>query len=189
MKKVLLKFRVKKKLLVKFRNQNQGRITLKAGWSQDQLDLKKNIYIYICRVSVFRPGPLQWICREWVQKLGSDEATASFGGEKYTEPNGPTSREERAPRPRTGTPNSSFILGGSLLSLGLLAVSPSPPLSWVISVVIYHSLPFILLLHLSVIHACARVHVPLVTLFSLYELLWPPSHCPGVTSMLMESGW
>ena len=50
MKKVLLKFRVKKKNLVKFRNQNQGRITLKAGWSQDQPDLKKkkkNIYIYV----------------------------------------------------------------------------------------------------------------------------------------------
>ena len=39
-----------------------------------------------------------------------------------------------------------------------------PPLSWVISVVIYPSLSFILLLHLSVIHAYARVHVPSTTL-------------------------
>ena len=29
-----------------------------------------------CRVTVFGPSPLQWICREWVQKLGSDKATA-----------------------------------------------------------------------------------------------------------------
>ena len=44
-----------------------------------------------CRVSVFRSGLLQWICREWVQKLGSDGATACFGGEKCSEPDGPTS--------------------------------------------------------------------------------------------------
>ena len=35
-----------------------------------------------CRDSVFGPGPLQWICREWVQKLGSDEATTCFWGWK-----------------------------------------------------------------------------------------------------------
>ena len=34
------------------------------------------------------------------------------------------------------------------------------PLLWVISIVIYSSLPFILLLHLSVIHAYPQVHVP-----------------------------
>ena len=73
-----------------------------------------------CRVSVFRPGPLQWICREWVQKLGSDGATACFGGEKYTESDGPTSHGERTPRPKMWTPNSSPILGASLLSLGFL---------------------------------------------------------------------
>ena len=28
-----------------------------------------------CRVAVFGPGPLQWICREWVRKLGSNKAT------------------------------------------------------------------------------------------------------------------
>ena len=58
--------------------------------------------------------------REWVQKLGSDEATACFGSEKYTEPDDPTSQGERAPCPRTGTPNSPYILGAFLLSLGLL---------------------------------------------------------------------
>ena len=35
-----------------------------------------------------------------------------------------------------------------------------PPSLWVVSVVIYSSLPFILLLHLSVIHAYPQVHVP-----------------------------
>ena len=40
--------------------------------------------------------------REWVQKLGSDEATACFGSEKYTEPDDPTSQGERVPHPRTG---------------------------------------------------------------------------------------
>ena len=79
-----------------------------------------------CRVSVFRPGPLQWICREWVQKLGSDEAMACFGGEKYTESNGPTSQGERTPRPRMGTPNSSCIPGACLLSLGLLLLPRHP---------------------------------------------------------------
>ena len=74
-----------------------------------------------CRVLVFGPGPFQWICREWVQKLGFDEATACFGGEKYTEPDGPTSQGERVPRPRTGIPNFSRIPRASLLSMGLLA--------------------------------------------------------------------
>ena len=41
----------------------------------------------------------------------------------------------------------------------LLPVS-GPPTLWVVSVVIYSSLPFILLLHLSVIHAYPQVHVP-----------------------------
>ena len=185
MKKVLLKFRVKKKLLVKFRNQNQGRITLKAGWSQDQLDLKKKIYIYICRVSVFRPGPLQWICREWVQKLGSDEATASFGGEKYTEPNGPTSQGERAPRPKTGTPNSSRIPRASLLSMGLLA----SPLCFGWSLLLYTPLfrsssSYTCQSSMSILERMS--HRPLF--LTPCELLWPPPHCPGVTSTSTGSG-
>ena len=39
-----------------------------------------------------------------------------------------------------------------------------PPLLWAVSSVIYSSLPFILLLHLSVIHAYPQVHVPLAIL-------------------------
>ena len=84
----------------------------------------------ICRVSVFEPGPLQWICRELVQKLGSDEALACFGGEKYTESDGLTSQGERALCPRTGTPNSPRITGASLFSLGLLASFPFTCFGW-----------------------------------------------------------
>ena len=55
--------------------------------------------------------------------------------------------------------------GFSFLSLGLpLLLSRPSPLLWVISVVIYSSLPFIFLLHLSVIHAYPQVHVPSVIL-------------------------
>ena len=49
-------------------------------------------------------------------------------------------------------------VSGPLLFLGL-------PLLWVVFVVIYSSLPFILLLHLSVIHAYPQVPVPLVILY------------------------
>ena len=48
-------------------------------------------------------------------------------------------------------------------SRSLPPVSGPPPL-WVASVVIYSSLPFILLLHLPVIHAYPQVHVPLAIL-------------------------
>ena len=77
---------------------------------------------------------------------------ACFGGEKYTESDGLTSQGERTPHSRMGTPNSSRVLGVSLLSLGLLLLFLSPFSLWVISVVIYPSLSFILLLYLSVIH-------------------------------------
>ena len=54
------------------------------------------------RVTVFGLSPLQWICREWVQKLGSDEATTCFGDEKHTESGGPTSQGEGTSRSRMG---------------------------------------------------------------------------------------
>ena len=109
---------------------------------------------------VFGPNLLQWICREWVQKLGSDEATACFGDEKHTESGGPTSQGEGTPCSRIGMrqpllvtqePPSCFWT-----SLSFLAV----PLLCEISIVIYPLLLFILLLHLSVIHAHSLVHVP-----------------------------
>ena len=134
-----------------------------------------------CKVSVFGPGPLQWICREWVQKLGSDEATACFGSEKYTKSDGPMSQGERTPRLRMGTPNSSRIPGASLLSLGLL-----PPPCFVWSLLLY--IPFF---HSSSSYTC-QSSMPLLECAShrplflvLCELLWPPSHCPGITSTSM----
>ena len=113
-------------------------------------------------VTVFGLSPLQWICREWVQKLGSDKATACFGDEKHTESGGPTSQGEGTPRLRMGIPNPSRSHKSLHPFSGPPSSSwPSPLLLlWVISIVIYSSLPFILLLHLSVIHAYPQVHVP-----------------------------
>ena len=84
-------------------------------------------YIY-CRVSVFGPSPLQWICREWVQKLGSNEAMACFGGKKHTESSSPTSQGEGTPCLKTGTPNSSRTPRAPSLFLGLLLPLPPFPL-------------------------------------------------------------
>ena len=118
--------------------------------------------IYICRVTVFGPSPLQWICREWVQKLGSDKATACFGGEKHTESGGLTSQGEGTPRSGMGIPNPSRSNRSLLPFSGPPSSSwPSSPLFlWAISVVIYSSLPFIFLIHLSVIYTYPQVHVP-----------------------------
>ena len=130
-------------------------------------------YIY-CRVSVFGPSPLQWICKEWVQKLGSDEATTCFGGKKHAESSGPTSQGEGTPHSRTGTPNSSRTPRAPSLFLGLLL--PLPPFTLWDICVIYPSLPFIFHLHLSIIHAYPRVHVPSATLSgALWAAVAP--HC------------
>ena len=74
-----------------------------------------------CRVSVFGPDPLQWICREWIQRLGSDRVSAYLGimegdqvGVKNIELYGPMSLGERTPRPRTWTPSSSCFPRASL---------------------------------------------------------------------------
>ena len=116
-------------------------------------------YICICRVTVFGPSPLQWICREWVQKLGSNKATDCFGDEKHTDSSGPTSQGEGTPHSRTGIPNP-FWSNKSLLPLSRPPSSSwSSPLFCVISVIMYSSPLFIFLLHLSVIHAYPQVHV------------------------------
>ena len=65
-----------------------------------------------CRVIVFGPSPLQWICREWVQKLGSDEATTCFGDEKHTESGGLMSQGEGTPRSRTGMRQPLSVIQG-----------------------------------------------------------------------------
>ena len=85
------------------------------------------VYIY-CKVTIFKPSPLQWICREWVQKLGSDKATACFEGEKHTKSGspmekGPLARGRESPTPLSHTRASFLSLGLSLL-LGRL-----PPFS------------------------------------------------------------
>ena len=70
-----------------------------------------------------------------------------------------SSQGEGTPRSRTGMRQPPLDHArASLLFLGLPSLSAS--LLWVVSVVIYSSLPFILLLHLSVIHAYPQVHVP-----------------------------
>ena len=66
------------------------------------------------------------------------------------------SHGEGTPRLRTRIPSSSRIPGASLLF-------PGPPSFCEISVVIYPSPPFIFFLHLSVIYAHTRVHVPSAT--------------------------
>ena len=70
---------------------------------------------------------------------------------------GRLARRRELPTPLASQEPLSF-LWASRLSFFLL------PLLWVISVVIYPSLPFILLLHLSVIRTHTRVHVPSATL-------------------------
>ena len=71
-----------------------------------------------------------------------------------------SSQGEGTPRSRTGMRQPPLNhAGASPLFLGLPPLF-SAPLFGVVSVVIYSSLPFILLLHLSVIHAYPQVHVP-----------------------------
>ena len=124
-----------------------------------------------CRVTVFRSSPLQWICREWGQKLGSDEATICFGDERHTESGGPTSQGEGTPRSRTRMRQP-------------LSITQEPPPCFWASTVIYPFLPFILLLHLSVIHAYPQVHVPSIIFSGALWAVVTPSPCPRVTSTL-----
>ena len=121
-----------------------------------------------CRVVVLGSGPLQWICREWVWKLGSDKATTRFvgGGGTY----------------RIGRPRGLREKGPLARGLGSPTPLASLPSLCEISIVIYPTPPFIFSLHLSVIHVYIWVHVPSATFLALCELLWLPSHCPGVTS-------
>ena len=142
-----------------------------------------------CGVTVFRPSPLQWICREWVQKLGSDEVTACFGGEKHTESGDPTSQGEGTPRLRTGIPNSSRS------HRSLLPFSGPPSSSWPSPCFGWSLLLYILLFRSSSSYTC-QSSMPILKCTShrpfflaLCELLWPPSPCLGVTSTSMELGW
>ena len=135
-----------------------------------------------CRVTVFRLSPLQWICKEWVQKLGSDEATACFGDENHTESGGPTSQGEGTPRTRTGTRQP-------------LLVTQEPPSFPRASLSFMRSLLLYILLFCSSSSYTCQSSMPILECTShrqfflvLCELLWPTSHCPRVTSTLKVSG-
>ena len=146
----------------------------------------------MCRVTVFGPSSLQWICREWVQKLGSDKATArSEGGGKgkaymIGRPKG--SKERGPSRPRTRIPNSSRVLGASPPSLSLPLPPDRPPFLFGWSLLLYTPL-----FRSSSSYTC-QSSMPILKCTShrpfslaLCELLWPPSPCPGVTSTSMRS--
>ena len=100
-----------------------------------------------CRVTVFGPSSLQWICREWGQKLGCDETTACFGDERHIKSSGPivlgrrdpsledrnapTSSRSRMSLPLVSRPPFSFCLlslGGLCCYLFLSSVYPPPTL-------------------------------------------------------------
>ena len=135
-----------------------------------------------CRVTVFRPSPLQWICREWVWKLGSNKATAcSEEGKTYRirRPKGPRKKGTLAQGLESLTPLASQ--GPLSFSLGSFSFF-HPPFS------VRSLLWYILLLHSSSFYTCrssilileCTSHRPLF--LALCELLWPPSRCPRVIS-------
>ena len=89
------------------------------------------------------------------RRLVSGVKNTQNGAAQRPREKGPFARGLESPTPLGYT-------GASFPSLGLpllLPPFPPPPL-WVISLVIYSSLLFIILLHLSVIHAYPQVHVP-----------------------------
>ena len=117
-----------------------------------------------CRVTVFWLGPatdgdlgpadsVQWICKEWVQKLGQRLVwkLGMIMQELRTEPDGPMLRGKGLLIPEYEFPPH------------LTSQAPPPPSLWEISDIIYPFLWFILFIHLLVIHAHTWVHVPSAT--------------------------
>ena len=129
----------------------------------------------ISRVTVFGPSPLQWICREWGQKLGSDETTTCFVDEKHTESGDPTSQGEGTPHSRTRIHQS-------------LSISQEPPTYLWASPTFGRSLLLFIPLFYSSSYTCQssmpilKCTSPQLFLLMLCELLWLPSPCLGVTS-------
>ena len=79
------------------------------------IKLFSNIY---CRVMAFGPSLLQWICREWGQKLGYDETTVRIKGTQNRAAQ--SSQGEGTPRSRTGMRQPPLDhAGASFLFLGL----------------------------------------------------------------------
>ena len=116
------------------------------------------------------------MCREWGQKLGSDEATACVGDERHTESGGPTSQGEGTPHSRTG------------MRQPLLITQDPPSYFWASPSFGWSLLLFVPLFCSSSFYTC-QSSMPILKCTSrqpfflaLCELLWPPSPCPGVTS-------
>ena len=120
-----------------------------------------DLHIQYCRVTVFwlgpatdrDPGPadpVQWIYREWVQKLGSDGATACVK----------IGDDQAGAKNRTRRPNAS---GERTPHLRIWIPALSLPTLWEIFDIIYPFLWFIIFLHLLVIHVYSWVHVPSAT--------------------------
>ena len=81
------------------------------------------VFKIVCVGSRFSDrSPLQWICTEWVQKLGSNKATTCFGGEntqnrvaQRPKEKGPLVRGRESPTPLGHTRACFLSLGFSLL--------------------------------------------------------------------------
>ena len=136
-----------------------------------------------CRVTVFRPSPLQWICRECGQKLGCDEATACFGDERHTESSSPIVPGRRdssledgdAPTPLLITQEPPSCFWASLFFFF------TPLFGWSL-------LLFIPLFRSSSSYTCQssmpilKCTSPQPFFLAFCELLWPSLPCPKVTS-------
>ena len=137
-----------------------------------------------CRVTVFGPSPLQWICREWGQKLGCDETMACFGDERHIESNGPIVLGRRDPLLEDGNAPTPFRSRRSLPPVS------GPPSSFSRPLFGWSLLLFIPLFRSSSSYTCQssmsilKCTSPQPFFLALYELLWPPSPYPGVTSTL-----
>ena len=93
-------------------------------------------------------------CREWDDSLFWGWKAHRIGRPNRPREKGPLARGQECTNPLTITQEPPSCFWASLLFL-----RPPSPL-WMVSIVIYFSLLFILLLHLSVIHAYPQVHVP-----------------------------
>ena len=129
-------------------------------------------------------------------KVGLWWGDGSFWGWKVHRIGRPNVPGRRDPSPEDGdAPTPLGHTRASFLSLGL-PLLPAAPFSCEISIVIYLSLLFILLLYLSVIHAHPRVHVPSATLSgALWAVVAPIAlsrghiHINGVNCWYLIRRW
>ena len=120
--------------------------------------------------------------------MGSDGATTCFGGEKYTELDGPTSQGEETPRSRTGVCQplsitqgpTSFLWPSLFLGLPLLLVRLLSLGGLCCYISLFCSSSSYTCQSSMSIFKCTS-HQPFFLV--LCELLWPTSPYPGVTSI------